>query len=740
MTKFLKVFLIVLLSAAILVTSAFAAFFIITRNAKLDESKLINPDQSIQIFDEDGNEVVNASLTGNRKSVCLEKLQNHTVNAFIASEDRTFFKHDGLNYKRMVKAFYKNLVSRSFKEGASTISQQLIKNTHLSNEKTIKRKLEEIKLTKQLEKRYEKNKILEMYLNTIYFGHSCYGLQSAAEFYFDKKAEELSLTESATLVGLLTSPNNYSPFKNPEKSISRRNTVLDAMNVCGYIDEPTLKNAKAQPLNAKKTRQAGKNSDYIDGIFEELSEIDLNFYSLTDGCKIYTNLNQNLQDYIEKIPFETDNAVIVTSANGEIKAYKSTIGFAKRQPGSTIKPFAVYAPAIDENIINSYTRILDEKVDYNGYSPENYDKKYHGYVSVKDSIINSYNVPAIKTLNSLTVKNAEKYLMRMNIALEDEDKNLPLALGGMKYGLNLIEISDSYGTFQSGGYYAPSRFINKIVSKSGQTIYKHDRYENRVFSEGTCSIINDVLKETAKSGTAKKLKNLKFDVAAKTGTCGNAEGNTDAYAIGYTTEHRICVWLGDKNNKRLPITGGGNSCLYLKQLLEELYKEHTPAALNTTDGTENIEIDAEEYYDNNKIILADPICPKLNILTVKAKSGNLPKEQSNRFSSPSIATPVISVKNNEVNIELCHTKYYAYIIKRGKNGNFETIYNGGWQKSITDKPAEGRYIYTVTPYYLNGDKKIYGQEIILPAINLQKDNSSIQIKIPDIANNDWYNL
>ncbi|MBD5632723.1 MAG: hypothetical protein HDP34_05785 [Clostridia bacterium] len=740
MTKFLKISLIVLLSILIVIASLFAAFFIVTRDAKLDESKLINPNQTILIYDENGNEVVNASLTGNRKSVSLNALPEHTVNAFIASEDRTFFTHDGLNYKRMLKALYKNVVSRSFKEGASTISQQLIKNTHLSNEKTIKRKLDEIKLTKQLEKRYTKNEILEMYLNTIYFGHNCYGLESASEFYFDKKAENLSLTESATLVGLLTSPNNYSPFKNPEKSLSRRNTVLNAMNVCGYITDSELEEAKNAPLNAAKTRDNGKNSDYIDAVFEEFEEIDLNIYELTSGCKIYTYLNQELQSFIEKLQFETDNSIVVTDKSGGVNACKSTINLTKRQPGSTVKPFAVYAPAIEEKQLSPFTKILDEKIDYNGYSPENSDKKFHGYVSVTDSIIHSYNVPAVKTLNALTLNTAEKYLTRMNIGLDDDEKNLSLALGGMKYGLGLKDITDCYSIFRDGGTYAPSRFISKIVSANGKTLYKHDRFENRVFSNGTCSLMNEILMQTAKTGTAKKLKNFNFDVAAKTGTCGNESGNTDAYAVGYTSEHSLGVWLGDKNNERLSVTGGGEACACLKQLLEELYKNGTPANLDVTTGTSTVNIDAEEYYDNNKIIVADPLCPKLNVLTVKVKCGSEPKEKSNRFSSPSIPTPTISVKNNAVNIELCHAKYYAFLIKRSKSNGFEVIYDGKWKETITDKPEEGYYTYTVTPYFLSGENKIYGQEIALPAVSLKKNNSSVQIKIPDIANDEWYNL
>ena len=236
MKKFLKVSLIIVLGFLIIFAALFCTYLVITKDAVLDKNKLSNPHQTVIIYDDEGNEITNASVSNKNKSVKLSELSDDCINAFIASEDRKFYSHNGLNYGRMVKALFKNIAAGSFKEGASTISQQLIKNTHLSNDKTIKRKLNEIRLTKQLEKEYTKDEILETYLNTIYFGHNCYGLQSAAEFYFGKKAENLTLTESATLVGLLASPNNYSPFKNPEKSIKKRNTVLNAMLECGFIN------------------------------------------------------------------------------------------------------------------------------------------------------------------------------------------------------------------------------------------------------------------------------------------------------------------------------------------------------------------------------------------------------------------------------------------------------------------------------------------------------------------------
>ncbi len=740
MTKFLKISAIIFLSFIVLVGSMFLVYGIITKDAILDPNKLVGAGQNVIICDDEGNQITSASLDAQVKSVSVKDLPQYTINAFVASEDRTFFSHNGLNYKRMIKAFFTNLKAGSFKQGASTISQQLIKNTHLSNDKTIKRKLREIKLTKKLEKRYEKNEILEMYLNTIYFGHKCYGLQSAAEFYFNKKAENLSLTESATIVGLLSSPNNYSPFKNPEKSISKRNLVLKNMLDCGYIDNAAYVSAIKEPLNAVQVSDNSKYGDYINAVFDELEDIEFNHYALTDGCIIKTYLDSKMQTLFEEMHYPCDNAAIVTdNLSGGVKAYKTTIGKVKRQPGSTVKPLFVYAPAIEERQLSPFTKILDEKINYNGYSPENFDKKYHGYVSVTDSLKYSYNVPAVKTLNALTVDRAEKYLAAMNLKLEEDEKNMSLALGGMKYGLTLKEIADCYTVFPNGGNYTPSHFIKEIISKNGKVLYKNIPVKNYVFSEGTCSLMNNMLLEPTESGTAKRLKDFNFNIASKTGTCGNAEGNTDAYAISYTSDNCIAIWLGDKDNKRTQITGGNDCCKIMHTALESLYSGHTPKTLDTESGTSTVNIDLEEYSENNRIMLADPACPILNTLTVKTLKDNEPKIQSDRFSVPTITTPEISVANNTVNIKLCHAKYYSLIVKRTKNNKSTIIYDGKWKEVISDRPEEGSYVYSVIPYYNDGKTTFSGKEIVLTPISLSKTGSSPQIKIPDIAHEDWYN-
>lgn len=742
MKKSVKVVLWIFAVIAAFFTSIVLAYLIITAGVKLDESKLEGCEKTITVYDSEGNKIKDAALVSKRSSVDVDKLNKDTINAFIASEDKTFFEHNGVNYKRILKAMYKNVTSRSFKEGASTITQQLIKNTHLNNDKTIVRKLKEIKLSRQLEKKYTKEEILQMYLNTIYFGHNCYGLENAARFYFGVEASELDLEQSATIVGLLTSPNNNSPFKNPEKCLKRRNLVLKCMLNCGYIDNPTYEETINLPLSAKQNNQSNGYSDYLTEVYNELGDCGIDPYADYKHLSVVTYFDKAIQDAVDGLNFEYDGATVVRNSRGGVTAYRSTCGNVKRQIGSTAKPIFVYGPALNENKLNLFNKIKDEPIDFNGYKPENYDKKYRGYVSVEDAITQSLNIPAVKTLNALTVNIAVNYANTMGLELTNEDKNLSLALGAMKAGLTLKELCDCYSTFSADGNYTKSKFIEKICDENGTVLYKNEAKANNVFSKSTCSLMNKALISATKVGTAKKLREFDFDVACKTGTCGTKEGNTDAYAMAYTANHCIGIWAGDRNNKKLEITGGSYCCNLLKDLLQNIYDGKTVPPLDQTSGTTEIEIDKNEYENNGKIILCDEICPKLNRLKVVCSENNLPKEKSTAFTHPKAQKPSIIVNNDNICIRLCHTEYYAFLIQRRNDGNINTIYDGKWKDEICENLPAGEYEYSVTPYYSYDGKKFFGDEIRLPKIKIenstQNENPSPIEEIPDIVKKDWF--
>ncbi len=728
-----KILLFSLLAFMFIMLTGYTVYIAITSGLELDESKLVNYEQTITLYDGDGNKIESAALSGNRSAVRINNLNDYTKNAFIASEDRKFYSHNGINFQRMIKAAFRNITSFSFKEGASTISQQLIKNTHLSNEKTLKRKLQEIRLTRKLEKKYSKDEILEMYLNTIYFGHNCYGLQNASRFYFGKDAENLTLAESATLAGLLASPNNYSPFSNQEKSLKRRNIVLKSMLECSFISENEYNTAKNEPITVNQDMNFNQNSDYLSAVYRELESLNLDCYSELSGCRVYTYMNEEMQSRAADEKEDCDIAIIITNSENGVEAYRNTIKGAQRQPGSTVKPLLVYAPAIEEGIICPLTKIEDKFTNFGGYKPQNYDDKYHGNVTVAESIKHSYNIPAVKTLNALTIEKSYEYAKKLHLPLTDEDRGLALALGGMKYGFDIKQICDAYSVFRSGGNYATSHFIKKIEDKNGRTIYTAQNAEkNKAFSSGTCSVINQMLIETSKEGTAKKLKNFNFDVASKTGTCGNEHGNTDAYAVSYTSDHTFCVWLGDKDNKKIQYTGGGECCNVMKNLITTRYSSYSPSPLDISSGTKEIYIDREDYDNDGKITIADDACPKLNRLSLRCQQNFCPVAKSNKFSYPEIVRPDILVSNDNICIELCQTKYYSYLIKRDNI----VIYDDIWKDKIYDAPSYGSHVYSVTPYYFDGKDKHFGKTVTLDRVNFRSEPNDILP--PDITKKDWF--
>lgn len=721
--KILVIFLVALLVGAL----GCAIYYLIsTASASLDASALRPVQNCVSVYDENDHLIAECSASG-ANGTAYEDLSADTVHAFVSAEDKHFFSHGGLDYKRMAKALWRNVTSLSFKEGASTISQQLVKNTQLSPEKTIDRKLKEIKLTRQLERRYSKEEILEMYLNTIYFGHNCYGIESAARFYFDCQPEDLTLAQSATLAGMVRSPNNYSPFKQPEKCRSRRNYVLKVMESEGYISESQRLQAEAEELPEKENNRQGFAESYLDAVFSEAEEyIGENAYG---GLKIYTYLDTDLQKKLESLSAmsTTDKSFcVIDNAERGVKAFYSTVGNASRLPASAIKPLLVYAPALEENIISPASPVLDECTDFGGYSPRNFDGEYHGYVSAREALAKSYNIPAVKILNALGTKKGAKYLEKMGLSTDRDDLSLALALGGMKNGYPLLDLTAAYTTFPCGGVYVSPSFIRKITDKDGKTVRQRTNDERRVFGEDTTTLINDMLADAVTEGTARKLKNAAngFELCAKTGTGGTEAGNTDAYCISYTSLHTIGVWLGNADNSPMEkISGGGLPANINGEIVKHLNAESTPPDLKKSADVVDCVLDKNEYEKNHKLVLCDPNAPvQEKTLHDFFKKSALPREQSDYFSRPSLPSPSVFVENNSICIVLCQAEYYTIIINRESVDGFQTVYQGKCPDKFTDtdvKPGKS-YVYSVTPYY----NQFVGKTIILPRVCLTTDSST----------------
>lgn len=733
----LKILLISFAIILIIFTGFFIYFSQITMNENIDPKKLVNMEQTISFYD--CNDVFLCKDSGEHLLTDIENIPKHVKQAFVSIEDKRFYQHKGVDYKGLVRAIAVNLKSGLFKEGGSTISQQLIKNTHLNNKKTLKRKLSEIKLAKQLEKMYSKSEILEMYLNTIYFGDNCYGITSASDYYFGKKPEELTLNEGAILAGLIKAPATYSPLRNFNKCISRKNLVLQQMYKQGYISKNDYTIAINENIEFGKDDNLRKNYDYFYLARKEFSEIIKNHPYLTGEVSIYTNYDSTIQEKLEtnllNNSLEVNKSAIMLSNNGEILAYYSTCGDVYRQMGSTIKPLLVYAPAIENNVIYSCSPILDEKTNFNDYSPSNFADKYYGYVSAKDSLAKSLNVCAVKILNYTGVEKSKSYLDKLDITLTSNDNTLGIALGSTEKGATLSEISSAYCSFANNGIFQSPFVIKKIINNKGEVLYRTRQQNKKIFSEETACIINDMLENAVKDGTAKKLYYSNIPLCAKTGTVGNKQGNSDAYNISYNSEKVLGVWYGSKNNQLMDnsVTGGTFPTITASEIWNDVYLGKTkPDSYIKSDNVEEVYIDKIELEENQKIVLADNLAPNRYKLKAIFKKNNMPNCVSTRFTSPKIKNAEISVFSNGNKVSFCLTECCDAIVVRTFRGKKKTIYdtNGNNKDCYFDKDVlpNCEYQYSIIPYYNDGMIKHYGEEYVLN-----------KIKTPIIQFDDWWN-
>ncbi|MBD5092448.1 MAG: hypothetical protein HDT36_03600, partial [Clostridiales bacterium] len=508
------------------------------------------------------------------------EISDNLKNAFVALEDKRFYSHKGYDIVRMGGAAVKNIKAGGIREGASTITQQLVKNTHLTQERTLSRKLKELAIAIQLEKEYDKDEILSMYLSVIYFGNGAYGVKQAASTYFSKTIDELDLSECAILAGIVRNPSKYSPFSNIEECKSRRNVALSVMREQGYIDEDTYQNTIAMPILTKKDRT--NNNDnlsaktcefYLAQVQNEVCEkLNMTKYQLSNsGLKIYTNLDSSLQAELEKHRHDVNNyesdlvnsvSIVLDNQSGAVLAYSSSYPYSiSRQAGSVLKPLAVYAPALDCNLVSLATPIVDEKIDFGGFCPSNYGGTYYGDTTVREAIKKSMNSVSVKVLDYIGVDRSASYLDSFGIGISDADKNYALALGATSKGVSPLSVAGGYSTLARNGEYIKPSFVRYIVD-NGSKVYANDSYQNvqyqssRVISSGASALITSALVDTVNDGTAKSLSVLPFEVAAKTGTAQRSDGsNSDAWCASYNSEYTVLVWHG--NDEGMSERGGG---------------------------------------------------------------------------------------------------------------------------------------------------------------------------------------
>ncbi|MDD4816236.1 MAG: transglycosylase domain-containing protein [Clostridia bacterium] len=673
MKKVLKVsfeVMFLLTALAVLIVLCVGIYSLTVLKVDLDISAITDNNLTIDVFNSE-NLLLKENNSFNGVNIKLEYLPEHTKNAFISIEDKDFYKHSGINAKRMVKAFVNNLKNMKIVEGASTITQQLIKNTHLSNEKTFTRKINEISLAVQLEKKMSKNQILENYLNTIYFGNNCYGIENASQYYFSQSAKDLDISQSALLAGIIKSPNYNSPTKQPERSLKRRNLVLSEMLEDKKITKEQYNAEKVKKLDLvlNKTIKNKLNSYSQSAIDEAMDILKMPEKQIAIGeYKIFTYQDMERQtafeNTIKNFEIGNDFALIdIEAKTGNVLAFLGKSDYKildfKRQPGSIIKPILVYAPAINENIISPATQILDEPLSIDGYTPHNINDNYSGYVSAREALSKSLNIPAVKTATYVGLEKINYYANQLEIDLDSKDKNYALALGGMTYGTNLQTLAGAYTALANGGVYCQPKFVYYITTKDGVVVYKNPQITKQVFRDDTAYLATDILKTCAKTGTAKKLADLPFEVASKTGTVGTKTTNLDAYNVSYTTKDIVGVWFGNMDNKSIDTVGGNMPTMIAKNFLKNIYKTKKPAKFAKPHSVEEIEIDLTEIEENHNVVRANTLTPTRYKTKEVFSRFNLPKENSNAFLiNPTILTG--KVKNNKAILTFNANNYLDY--------------------------------------------------------------------------------
>ncbi|MCM1043730.1 MAG: transglycosylase domain-containing protein [Corallococcus sp.] len=678
---------------------------------KLDKSKLNYLDNNLRVLDVYGDEINEPIYIEGYKQIELDTLPSYTPNAFVSIEDKRYYSHRGIDLRRMFGAALNNLKSHGFKEGASTISQQLIKNTHLDNQKTIKRKINEIILATQLERAYNKHEILEMYLNTIYFGKNAYGIESASNVYFGKSAKDLTLSESAVLAGLIKAPSTYAPTSNKEKCICRRNIVLKSMLENGFIEETEYNNAIAEEVSTIDEGVKPIEKGYMYGVLDEACKV-MNvsrLQLLNSGFTISTYFDPKCQMCLERA-VKNDSAISSqNSVNGVVAialdAKSGTKGFfsrginspisTKRAIGSTIKPLAVYTPAFEERKITQASPVLDEFTDFGGYRPQNFGNKYYGWTTVKDAILKSLNVPSIKVLNSVGLETSEKYLNKLGFQSAQNTQNLSLALGNINGGANILELSQAYAALANQGNFNECSFISEI-KKGTATLYKRKICDERVFSPQSAYLMTDILTEVSRKGTANKLNGIKFNVATKTGTVGNKSGNTDAIICGYTSDTVFTFWM--QNDTMMPntVTGGNIPTVLAKSFLTDYYRTQIPASFQMPDGVRRCCVDKALLSDKQIIALANSQIKHEEQEIFAFDKNNMPKQFSERNLEEK---PMLSASLNgntiEITVKNNKKEYLLY-----KSVDTETILVGKIKDSFTDSDVKAGATYR---YYILSD-------------------------------------
>lgn len=730
--KVLLTILAALIGVLLLFCAAFYVFFDVPDWQKLDISKLSALAQTSSMYDMNGELMSELRGSENRIIVSLDEIPLHTRQAFIAAEDLRFYDHRGIDVYRILGALRSNLKSGSLAEGASTITQQLAKLTHLSAEKTIRRKLEEINLAFQIEKVYNKDEILAMYLNTVYFGRGAYGIQAAAQAYFGVDAEDLTLNQSASLAAIIKAPSIYAPHISPSNNRSRRQYILSVMAENGFISQEEKQAALDESIWVL-AQEAEKQlySWYIDEALRESAEL-LGLSAdevIQGGFKIYTAYDARLQTIADEVyadssffpaaasdgtPIQSAMAVVDTN-NGAVLAmiggrdYTVRRGLnratqMRRQPGSALKPLAVYGPALELGYTTASV-LLDEKTSFGGYTPRNAGDRYYGLVTMRTAIRNSLNTTAVRLLEEIGLDASIQYLNKMGIPTRNSDRNLSLALGSMTYGVTPVELAAAYVPYANGGIYHQPYCVERIETVDGSNVYERKDSGKQVLSAQNAFLMTSLLQSVVSNGTGTRMLAANTPIAGKTGTVSMTGGNRDIWMTAYTPEISVAVWMGydqtdAKHKISNGITGGRNTASLAAAFFKKAYADREKPDFSQPDGLVWLTLDKRALTSRGSIMLASDKTPKEYRLSEVFAASNRPYAVSDIWQAPD-APSSFYVAHNASGYPELHFKASSdarYRIQRDSVGESviltEMIASSGQALSFLDSTAQAGILYT----------------------------------------------
>lgn len=663
---------------------------------KLDKKLLSDPITS-EVYDK--NDKLFATLGGaeNRDYIEFDQIPDLVKDAVLATEDVRFYKHGGIDIRRLAGAVLANVTRGFGSEGASTLTQQVVKRSFLSEEKTLKRKAQEAWLSIQLEKQYTKDEIFEMYVNKIYYSNNIYGIETASKYYFNKELQDLKLPEAAFLAGMPQSPNNYNPYDYPDRADNRKNIVLTLMHKHGKISKQQMEEAKAISVTKtlvpeKEHTEKNKNNyaAFLDTVIKEAQEQgDYNVYA--DGLKIYTTLDPKAQEYTEKmlntneiVQFPDDKfqtgLTLLDTKTGEVRAiggyrkqegrrlYNYATQMNNRHPGSTIKPILDYGPAIEYLKWSTYEQVVDEPYKYsNGVEINNFDQRHLGQMSIREALYRSRNIPALKAFQAVGQDKASEFASKLGLDVTIQGESASI---GAVEGISPMKLAGAYATFGNKGIYNKPHTIRKIVLRDGETTVKTSPEPQVAMKDYTAYMISDMLKDTVSNlpgatGSAAIVPGL--PMAGKTGTTNYTEKQIaqfnlnrktdvpDSWFAGYTTNYTVAVWTGYSDKKR-PVSGS-------EQRIAQQISKNLMAFVSDGSSTPDFSkpksvVAAEVEKGSNPPRKPSKYTPSENITKELFVVGTEPTKVSEKFDmfeSPSV-TGEFNEEQNVINFSWSHPR------------------------------------------------------------------------------------